>query len=295
MRIAITGSSGLVGSALTPALEAAGHKLVPIRHGAASEPTAQWDPEAGWLQPAILEGADAVVHLAGTSIGNGRWTATQKQSIWASRVLGARLLVDRIRSMTDRPQVLITSSAVGFYGDRGDERLTEQSPRGEGFLSHVCTDWEAEAFKAEELGVRVVAVRSGVLLRSLLPVVLRPFQFGLGGPLGSGRQYFAWAALDDVVGIYQHLLQADDISGPVNAVGPTEASNREFTRELAGALHRPAILPLPSFALNLIMGADKARETALVSQRVVPERLLKSGYEFTHPAIGSAIRAALSD
>jgi len=295
MKIAITGSSGMVGSALCPRLEAAGHEVVQIRNGDPSDSGAQWNPEAGWLRESVLDGVDEVLHLGGTSIDRGRWGASHQESIRRSRIEGARLLVEAIRAMpqAERPKTFVTSSAVGFYGERGDERLTEESARGEGFLAEVCEAWEAEAFAAESLGLRVVAVRSGVVVRSLLPVVLTPFKLGLGGPLGSGKQYFAWVALDDVVRIYEHVLVSDALSGVVNAVGPQEQTNAEFTKALGKALHRPTVMPLPGFMLKLIMGGEKAKETALISQRVSPRRLLDAGFEFTHPKIDSAIEAAL--
>ena len=300
MKIAITGSSGMIGSALCPRLGAAGHEVVRIRNGDPSDVNAQWNPEAGWLREGVLSGVDAVVHLGGTSIDGGRWSVAQKESIRRSRIEGARLLVEAIRAMpeAERPKTFVTSSAVGFYGERGEERLTEESARGSGFLADVCEAWEAEAFAAESLGLRAVAVRSGVVLRSLLPVVLKPFKMGLGGPLGSGKQYFAWVALDDVVRIYEHVLVSEALSGVVlsgvvNGVAPQEQTNAEFTKALGAALHRPTVLPLPGFMLKLIMGGEKAQETALISQRVAPRRLLDAGFEFTHPKIDSAIEAAL--
>jgi len=286
----------MIGSALCPRLEAAGHEIVRIRNGDPSDANAQWNPEAGWLREGVLNGVDAVLHLGGTSIDRGRWGAAHQESIRRSRIEGARLLVEAIRAMpeAERPKAFVTSSAVGFYGERGEERLTEESAGGLGFLADVCVAWEAEAFAAEELGLRVVAVRSGVVLRSLLPVVLKPFKLGLGGPLGSGRQYFAWVALDDVVQIYEQALVSDELSGVVNGVGPQEQTNAEFTKALGRALHRPTLFPLPGFMLKLIMGGEKASETALISQRVVPQVLLDAGFEFTHPTIDTAIEAALS-
>ena len=296
MKIAVTGSSGMIGSALCPRLEAAGHEIVRIRNGDPSDANAQWNPEAGWLREGVLSGVDAVLHLGGRSIDGGRWGAAHQESIRRSRIEGARLLVEAIRAMpeAERPKAFVTSSAVGYYGERGEERLTEESAGGSGFLADVCVAWEAEALAAEELGLRVVAVRSGVVLRSLLPVVLKPFKLGLGGPLGSGRQYFAWVALDDVVRIYEQALVGDELSGVVNGVGPQEQTNAEFTKALGRALHRPTLFPLPGFMLKLIMGGEKASETALISQRVVPQVLLDAGFEFTHPTIDTAIEAALS-
>ena len=213
MKIAITGSSGMIGSALCPRLEAAGHEIVRIRNGDPSDAGAQWNPEAGWLREGVLDGVEAVVHLAGTSIDKGRWSASHKESVRKSRIEGARLLVETIRAMpeAERPKVFVTSSAVGYYGDRGEERLTEDSARGDGFLANVCADWEAEAFAAESLGLRVVAVRSGVVIRSLFPLILLPFKLGLGGNLGRGRQFFAWVSLEDAVRVYEHVVLNEGI------------------------------------------------------------------------------------
>jgi hypothetical protein len=288
MKIAMTGSSGMVGSALRTRFEAAGHQLVRLRSGDASNPDASWSPADQWLREGILDGVDVVLHLAGASIGDGRWSTSYKQEMRTSRIDGARLLVDTIRGMTTRPSAFVTSSAVGFYGDRDDERLTEQSARGSGFLADLVVDWEAEALKAEELGLRVAMVRSGVVLRSMLPVLITPFKFGLGGKLGSGGQYFAWIGLQDLVRIYEHAVTGD-ISGPINAVAPQEATNSEFTRDLGRAIHRPTLFPLPGFMLKLIMGGEKAQETGLVSQRVVPQRLIDGGWEFSQPTFADAL------
>jgi len=296
MKIAMTGSSGLIGSELARRFEAAGHEVVRIRHGSESDPNAQWNPEAGWLREGVLDGVEAVVHLAGTSIDKGRWSASHQESVRKSRIEGARLLVEAMRAMPEgeRPQVFVTSSAVGYYGNRGDERLTEGSSRGTGFLADVCADWEAEAFKAEELGVRVVAVRSGVVIRSLFRLMLMPFKLGLGGNLGSGKQYFAWATLEDTARIYEYVVGNESISGVVNAVGPQEVTNAEFTKAMGRALRRPTLFPVPGFGIKLIMGGEKAEETALISQRVVPQALLDAGFEFSYSGIDEAVRAELS-
>ena len=296
MKIAITGSSGMIGSALCPRLEAAGHEVVRNRHGVPSDDDAQWNPEMGWLRDGVLDGVDAVLHLGGTSIDKGRWGEGHKTSIRRSRVDGARLLVEAIGAMAEgeRPRTFVTASAVGFYGERGEERLTEESAGGSGYLAGVCREWEAAAFAAESLGLRVVAVRSGVVIRSLFPMMLLPFKLGLGGNLGNGRQWFAWAAFDDVVRVYERVLVDDALRGAVNAVGPQEQTNSEFTKAMGRALRRPTLVPVPGFGIKLIMGREKAEEMALISQRVVPQALLDAGFEFTHRTIDSAIEAALA-
>jgi len=288
MRIAITGSSGMVGSALSARLEATGHEIVQLRHGEPANPDAQWSPAHEWIRDGVLDGVEVVVHLAGASIGDGRWSSSYKEELRSSRIDGARLLVETIRGMTERPRAFVTASAVGFYGDRGDERLTEEATRGQGFLADLVVDWEAEAARAEELGLRVAMVRSGVVPRSMLPTLITPFKFGLGGKLGSGNQYFAWVGLDDLVAIYDHTVTSD-LSGPVNAVGPQEITNSEFTKDLGRAIKRPTLFPLPGFMLKLIMGGEKAQETGLVSQRVVPQRLLDSGFSYGTPTFAEAI------
>lgn len=288
MKIAITGSSGMVGSALRVRLEAGGHEIVRLRHGDASNPEAHWSPSDQWIRDGVLDGVDTVVHLAGASIGDRRWSASYKEELRTSRIDGARLLVETIRGMSERPSAFVTSSAVGYYGDRGDERLTEDASRGAGFLADLVVDWEAEALHAEELGLRVAIVRSGIVPRSLLPALITPFKFGLGGKIGSGRQYFPWIGLEDLARIYEHAATTD-LSGAVNAVGPQELTNAEFTKDLGRAIGRPTFMPLPAFALKLIMGGEKAKETGLVSQRVVPQRLLDSGWEFSQATLADAL------
>ena len=288
MRIAITGSSGMVGSALRPRLEAAGHDIVRLRHGDSSNPNVEWSPANRWVREGILEGVDVVLHLAGASIGDGRWSDSYKQELRSSRIDGATLLVDTIRAMSDRPAAFVTSSAVGFYGDRGEERLTEDTTRGSGFLADLVVDWEAAAQPAEGLGLRVAMVRSGIVPRSMLPALITPFKFGLGGKLGSGKQYFPWVGLEDLVRIYAHAVTGD-VSGPLNAVAPEEATNSNFTKDLGKAIHRPTLFPLPGFALKLIMGSEKAQETGLVSQRVLPQRLVDGGWQFSQPTLAKAL------
>jgi hypothetical protein len=288
MRIAITGSSGMVGSALLPRFEAAGHEVVRLRHGESSNREAEWSPAESWIRDGVLDGVDVVLHLAGASIGDGRWSSAYKEEMRSSRIDGARLLVETMRGMADRPKAFVTSSAVGFYGERGDERLTEEAARGSGFLADLVVDWEAEARRAEELGLRVALVRSGIVPRSLLPQLITPFKFGLGGKIGSGNQYFAWVGFEDLLRIYEHAVLSE-VSGPINAVGPQEITNAEFTKDLGRAISRPTFFPLPGFMLKLIMGGEKAQETGLISQRVVPQRLVDEGWSFTANTFAEAL------
>ncbi|MDA1185094.1 MAG: TIGR01777 family oxidoreductase [Acidobacteria bacterium] len=293
MRIAITGSSGMVGSALRSKLETGGHEIVRIRHGHSSNPNAEWSPADRWLREGVLEGVDVVVHLAGASIGDRRWSTSYKQEMRASRIDGATLLVNTIREMSHRPRALVTSSAVGFYGNRDNERLTEDAGRGSGFLADLVADWEDAARSAEDLGLRVAMVRSGIVLRSMLPALITPFKLGLGGRLGSGKQYFPWVGLEDLVRIYEHAITGD-VSGPINAVAPEDATNNDFTRDLGKAIRRPTLFPLPGFMLGLIMGGEKARETGLISQRVIPQRLVEAGLVFSHPTLKEALPSELA-
>ena len=298
MRVAVTGSSGLIGTALGEQLQSHGHELVQVVRGSPEQPSALWDPAAGWLREGALDGVDAVVHLSGAGIADRRWTAGRRRLLWESRVESARLLVDHIGGLSRRPKVLLSASAIGYYGDRGDETLTEDEPRGGGFLAELCDAWESEARRVEQFGVRAVQLRTagGVLSRKagMLPRGLTPFRLGAGGRLGNGRQWFSWISLQDETGAIEHLLNTDSISGPVNLVSPNPVTNAEFTRTLARTLHRPALLPLPTPALRLIFGA-MAKETLLASQRVIPARLQRSGYAFAHPDLQSALEFALSE
>lgn len=293
MKLAITGSSGMVGSTLCPRFEAAGHQVIRIRNRHVKNPNGEWSPANQWIREGILDGVDVVLHLAGASIGDRRWSDSYKEEMRTSRIDGTRLLIETIRKMTDRPSAFITSSAVGFYGDRADEKLNELSASGSGFLADLVNDWEAEAHAAGELGLRVAMVRSGVVLRSMLPVLITPFKFGLGGKLGNGKQYFPWIGLEDLVRIYETTVTGD-LTGPINAVGPQEATNAEFTKALGRTIRRPTLLPLPNFMLELIMGGEKAQETGLASQRVAPQRLIDSGWQFTHPSIEQALPEELA-
>ena len=297
MRVAVTGSSGLIGTTLRARLEADGHEVLRVLRGAPDQEAALWDPAGGWFREGALEGVDAVIHLAGADIAGKRWSERRKRLLWESRVDATRLLVDHIGGLAQRPQVLISASAVGYYGDRGDEVLTEDATPGGGFLSDMCQAWEREARRAQEFGVRAVQVRTAgsVLSRrgGALPRMLPPFRLGLGGRLGSGRQWFTWVSLEDEVGAIEHLLEAAAVEGAVNVMAPDPVTNAEFTRALGRALHRPALFVVPAFTLRLMFGGV-ADEALLASQRAIPERLLESGYEFAHTDVNGALEAALA-
>ena len=295
MKIAVSGGSGLIGSALTRTLEGSGHdcrQLVRRAPGNAGE--LEWRPERGLAEPAAAQGLDAVVHLAGESVAGGRWTAAKRQRIRSSRAPATVRLVESLSALERPPRVFVCASAVGYYGDRGDELLDEDSPAGGGFLASVCRDWEAAAATAATICERVVMLRFGVVLSAAggaLPRMLKPFRFGLGGRLGSGRQYFPWIHLEDAAGAIRHLL--DHGEGPVNLTAPEQVTNADLTRSLARLLHRPALLPAPAPALVAVFG-DMAREALLASARAVPARLLGSGFTYRYPTLDAALHRELS-
>ncbi len=290
MNVVVTGSSGLIGSALMPLLTRSGHTIRRLVRGSHTEGLARWNPHDGSLDGRVLAGADAVVHLAGESIATGRWTAARKARIRESRVLGTTLLARALVELDRKPAVLVSASAIGIYGDRGDEVIDERSIPGRGFLAEVCSEWEAATRPAANAGIRVVNCRIGVVLSSTggaLAQMLPPFRLGLGGVMGSGRQYMSWIAIDDVVGAIEHLLGAP-VAGPVNLVAPHPVSNREFTKTLGRLLRRPTVLRMPTFALRLGLG-EVADELLLAGARVQPARLTASGYRFRHPALEGAL------
>lgn len=281
MRIAVTGSSGFIGSALVPALEAAGHSVIRAAR-----------PGVGWSLP---PGIEAVVHLAGENIAAGRWTPAQKARIRDSRVHGTHLVSETLARMPAPPRVLVCASAVGVYGHRGDEVLTEESRPGTGFLAEVGQAWEQAAEPARHAGIRVVSLRFGMVLSprgGALAKMLPPFRLGLGGPIGSGRQYWSWVTLEDVVEVIRYALATEALRGPVNTVAPQSVTNREFARALGRALRRPAIIPMPAFAARLLLG-EMADELLLASTRVQPARLQAAGYRFRDPELEPALRRLL--
>lgn len=295
MRIAIAGSSGLIGTALVTALESAGHEPVPMVRGEPGPGEIAWDPTGGAIDAGALAEVDAVVNLAGEPIGAKRWTATQKRRIRDSRVLGTRLIATTMAGLQHGPRVLLNGSAIGVYGDRGDEHLDEASPPGEGFLADVVQEWEAATAPAAEAGVRVVNLRTGIVLHrrgGALARMVPLFRLGLGGRLGSGRFWMSWISLHDEVAAIVHLLHSD-LEGPVNLVSPNPARNRELTAALGSALSRPTVLPVPGLALRVALG--EMVEDLLASARVEPAALMASGFDFTHPDLAGALRRALDD
>ena len=298
MRVLVTGASGLIGSAQRGKLTDAGHEVTRLARssGAAEAGQIRWDPAVGEFDAESLEGFDAVVHLAGENLATGRWTAAKRERIRSSRVQGTQLLAQALARLSRPPEVLVSASAVGYYGNRGDESLDEQSPPGSGFLAEVCRQWEAAADPAREAGIRVVHPRIGLVLSAsggALAKMLPMFRLGLGGALGSGRQYVSWITLDDLVAVICHLIATDSLSGPVNAVAPAAATNRQLTRALGRALRRPARLPAPAFALRAMLG-PMADELLLASTRVIPRRLIDSGFAFGDPDLDRALRRVLA-
>lgn len=298
MKIAVTGATGLIGSALSERLHQQGHEILAItRQKNLPSPftTVYWNPERQELDASVLEGIDGVVHLAGETIAE-RWSAKKKELIRSSRVEGTKLLVKGLKSLSKRPPVLVNSSAIGFYGSRGDEELDEQSAPGTGFLAEVCQAWEAESVRAEELGMRVVTLRTGIVLSikgGALAKMLFPFKLGLGGPIGSGTQWMSWVHIDDAVGGFHFALHQPEFSGVANLTAPQPARNAEFTKALGQALSRPAFLPVPGFALKLVFG-EMAQDLLLDGQKVLPRRLEQAGYKFQHPGLDEAIQDVIS-
>lgn len=297
MRIVVSGSHGMVGSALLPALAARGHQVIRlVRSSVAAPSDISWDPQAGRLDPASLSGVEAIVHLAGENIASKRWSEEQKKRIRESRVKGTSLLAETMSGLAEAPRIFISSSAIGYYGDRGNETLSEDSPPGNGFLSEVCQAWESATAPAVRKGIRVVLLRFGVILSpsgGALKKMLLPFRLGLGGPLGTGQQQMSWITLDDAVGVVLHALDLSALRGPVNAVTARPVSNSEFTRTLGRVLHRPAMLPMPAFAARLAFG-EMADALLLSSSRVEPQRLLASRYPYQDPELEPALRHLLS-
>jgi hypothetical protein len=293
-RILVSGSSGLIGTALLPALQSSGYEVVCLVRGTTSgQGQVAWNP-AQPLAPESVSGFDAVLHLAGESIA-GRWTEAKKRRIHESRVQGTRNLADALAAAPQPPQLLISASAIGYYGDRGEETLREDSASGNGFLPEVCREWEAAAEPAAKAGIRTVQMRFGVVLSSsggALQKMLPPFRMGVGGNIGNGRQWMSWIDISDLVGAVQFVIKTDALRGPVNVVATNPVRNAEFTRTLASVLSRPAIFPMPAFAARLVFG-QMGDELLLASQRVEPAKLMASGYVFQQPDLRHALSAIL--
>lgn len=297
MRIAITGSTGLVGKALTSFLTTGGHDVIEIsrRDPKTGNTWVKWDTYEGISQVAELEGLDAIVHLAGENIAGGRWTKARKAKILDSRVAGTTKLVEALGKVLSPPRTLISASAIGFYGETGDDIVKEEADRGEGYLADVCEQWEAASAGAKELGIRLVNLRIGVVIAAsggALAQSLPVFRFGLGGKVGDGNQWMSWIALDDLLGIVLHCIRTSSLVGPVNAVAPYPCTNAEYTRALGSTLHRPVFVPLPAFAARLALG-ELADALLLSSTRVEPRRLEETGYDFRLPLIADALAHTL--
>lgn len=307
MNILVTGSSGLIGTSLIDRLQNEGHRVARMRRGRPAAANADppisdvaWDPVGGTVDRAGLAAAgpfDGVVHLAGAGIGDRRWSAARKRVIVDSRTASTSLLVDALLGLAEPPPVLISASAVGYYGIRGDEELTEESAPGTDFLASVCTDWEAAARPAADGGVRTVLLRSGIVLSrhgGALGKQLPLFRLGLGGRMGSGDQYRSWITLDDEIGVIMHCLQNGSVEGPINSTAPAPVTERAMARAIGSTLHRPSALAVPSGALRLALGSEMATELILGGQRVLPAALLRSGYAFAHTEVDEALRSVLA-
>jgi uncharacterized protein (TIGR01777 family) len=299
MRILVSGSTGFLGSALIAALEREGHTIArlvrpetaPKSAAGAEKQVVRWDPVGGEFDEKAAEGADALVHLAGASIAGGRWNAARKKLLRSSRIDATRHLIGKLSKLQQPPRVIVASSASGYYGNRGDETLTESSARGNDFLSGLCREWEAENARGSEFGARVVLLRFGIILAAqggALPRMALPFKLGGGGKLGSGRQWMSWLTLAEAVSIVRFALTNSALTGPANAVTPNPVQNVDFTRILAKTLHRPALFPAPAFALRLVLG-EMADALLLASQRMKPSYLEQAGYRFTQPALAAAL------
>jgi uncharacterized protein (TIGR01777 family) len=299
MDVLVSGSSGLIGTALRVELAGAGHRVVRLVRGKDPDvaDAVSWDPEGGVIEAGGIEGVDAVVHLAGESIAEGRWTAEKRRRIRESRTRGTRLLAETLAGLDRPPGVFVSASASGYYGDRGNELLREESAPGTGFLPDVCREWEAAADPAREAGIRVVHPRFGIVLSKeggALAQTLPLFRRGLGGPIGSGRQYWSWVHLDDVTGMIVHALTNEEVEGPVNVSSPDAPTNAEYTRTLGRVLGRPAVLPAPAPALRLALGG-LADALLLASVRMEPARLKETGYRYRHPELEGAFRHLLGE
>ncbi len=295
--VLITGASGLVGSALTSRLTHEGFAAIPLLRTdtSATSKSVSWNPHTGEISLPKKTAIDAVVHLAGESIASGRWTSAKKRLLWDSRIKPTKLLCESLGARDPKPLVLISASAVGYYGNRHDESLNEQSSSGSGFLAELGEAWEKATGPATKAGIRVVNLRIGIVLSKkggALAKMLPAFKFGLGGPLGSGQQYMSWIALEDLLSIILFTIKNENIRGPINATSPNPVTNKEFTKILAKTVHRPAIFPVPRFALKILFG-QMADEALLAGQRVLPQKLTEVGFQFNYPNLTDALAATL--
>ncbi|MEY4656224.1 MAG: hypothetical protein RL073_451 [Actinomycetota bacterium] len=296
MKIVVSGASGLIGTQLVAKLSQSGHEVIRLVRRSPKASEIQWNPKSGTLDAAALEGADAVIHLSGAGIGDKRWSDGYRKEILDSRTDTTALLAKTIASLSRKPSVFLSGSAIGIYGARNDEQLTEVSTHGTGFLAEVCEQWEAAAKPAVDAGVRTVYLRTGIVLspkggalKKLLPL----FKLGVGGKFGNGKQWQSWISIDDEIGAIEHLLTAN-VSGAVNLTAPNPVTNAEFTKVLASVLKRPAIVPVPTFAPKLLLGGELADALLFTGQRVIPAALNASGYSFKHTTLESALRSLLS-
>jgi uncharacterized protein len=297
MKILITGASGLIGTALQRSLRAKGHELLLATRGEAKgEEQVQWSIDDGFTELGRLEGIDAVVHLAGESVNGLRWTEEKKKAIRDSRVIGTRNLVNALSRLRERPNVLVSASAIGFYGERGDEELTESSAAGDDFLAEVSKVWESEARRAEDAGIRTVLLRTGIVLSKeggALGTMLLPFKLGVGGIIGSGKQWMSWISLNDHIAVIEHAIETESVRGALNSVSPHPARNEEFTKAMGEVLYRPTFLPLPEFIVSMALG-EMGDALLLTSTKVLPKRLENAGFKFRYPELRKALEHAVA-
>lgn len=298
MKVLITGSTGLLGTELQKSFTAKGYDLLlASRKEPQDDKHIQWSIEEGFTDPDKLEGVDVVVHLAGENVSGLRWTDEKKKAIRDSRVLGTRNVVDAISKLKHKPKVFVASSAIGFYGERGEEEVTESSAAGDNFLAVVCKEWEAESRRAEDAGIRTVLLRTGIVLSKdggALATMLTPFRLGVGGVVGSGKQWMSWISLEDEIAVINYVIENENIRGAVNAVSPNPVTNHDFTKTLGDVLYRPTFLPLPEFAVSMIFG-EMGDALLLASTKVMPKRLEDAGFEFKYPNLKEAIERAVSE